>query len=544
MKLTDDVVTFLVWLEQPKQIILFSIFFILLCVIITKLSSRRKNRHKEFRVRDSGKGHHWVHSDFLSKPTFCNICEFSLVRGVFCDVCWISVHDECEVDGNKKLACKVTSLSKSKMFMRHHWIKGNLTLCSVCSVCNQSCGVEPRLCDYRCIWCHKTVHEGQCYAKMDVECTFGAIQEIILPPYCVTLKTNGWRGHKSCVIKEVRKPNFKKWRPILVFVNPKSGNNEGYKLLRAFRGMLNPAQVIDLLETTAESGLEFCRLLPDIQCRILVCGGDGTVGWILNTIDKIDLPLKPQVGIHPMGTGNDLARVMGWGMKYVGDEHEIEELLKDIEEAKVVQFDRWQVSIKNSGYFGKKLKTKVVYMNSYVSVGCDAQVTLNFHRHRQYQPFLFTSRIINKLMYFIYGSRDVLEAECKNLHKRIELELDGVKIDLPQLEGVVVLNINSWCGGCRIWDSSDNANTEMPSQFNDGFLEVAGLYSSLHIAKLQVNLSSPVKLGRAKHVKITIHKTKEARNVPMQLDGEPWEQAPCVIDVVYHSQAVMLQKVI
>ena len=50
-------------------------------------------------------------------------------------------------------------------------------------------------------------------------------------------------GRRSVVIKEVKKPNFKKWRPILVFINPKSGNNEGYKLLRAFRGILNPAQV-------------------------------------------------------------------------------------------------------------------------------------------------------------------------------------------------------------------------------------------------------------------------------------------------------------
>ena len=36
-------------------------------------------------------------------------------------------------------------------------------------------------------------------------------------------------------------------------------------------------------------------------------------------------------------------------------------------------------------------------MNSYVSVGCDAQVVLNFHKHRESQPFLFTSRIINKV---------------------------------------------------------------------------------------------------------------------------------------------------
>ena len=56
-------------------------------------------------------------------------------------------------------------------------------------------------------------------------------------------------------------------------------------------------------------------------------------------------------------------------------------------------------------------------------------------------------------MYFIYGSKDVLEQECKNLQERIELELDGKKIDLPTLEGILILNIGSWCGGCEIWDS-------------------------------------------------------------------------------------------
>ena len=58
-------------------------------------------------------------------------------------------------------------------------------------------------------------------------------------------------------------------------------------------------------------------------------------------------------------------------------------------------------------------------------------------------------------MYFLYGSRDVLAAECKNLQDRIELELDGGVIDLPQLEGIVVLNINSWCGGCKIWNNNN-----------------------------------------------------------------------------------------
>lgn len=48
-------------------------------------------------------------------------------------------------------------------------------------------------------------------------------------------------------------------------------------------------------------------------------------------------------------------------------------------------------------------------MNSYVSVGCDAQVVLNFHKHREYQPSLFTSRIFNKV--------------SENLNKIIGLEV-------------------------------------------------------------------------------------------------------------------------
>ena len=40
------------------------------------------------------------------------------------------------------------------------------------------------------------------------------------------------------------------------------------------------------------------------------------------------------------------------------------------------------------------------------------------------------------------------------------------------------------------------------NSFNDGYLEVMGLYSSLHIGKLQVNLAEPLKLGRAKTVKV------------------------------------------
>ena len=38
---------------------------------------------------------------------------------------------------------------------------------------------------------------------------------------------------------------------------------------------------------------------------------------------------------------------------------------------------------------------------------------------------------------------------------------------------------------------------------NDGILEVTGLYSALHIARLQVNMADPLRLGQARSIKVS-----------------------------------------
>jgi diacylglycerol kinase (ATP) len=39
------------------------------------------------------------------------------------------------------------------------------------------------------------------------------------------------------------------------------------------------------------------------RLRILACGGDGTVAWIMKVIRQLDLQPQPPVAIMPLGTG-------------------------------------------------------------------------------------------------------------------------------------------------------------------------------------------------------------------------------------------------
>lgn len=56
-----------------------------------------------------------------------------------------------------------------------------------------------------------------------------------------------------------------------------------------------------------------CVFMQVPNLHILVCGGDGTVGWVLSEIDNVGLSPTPAIAVLPLGTGNDLARSLNWG---------------------------------------------------------------------------------------------------------------------------------------------------------------------------------------------------------------------------------------
>jgi len=313
--------------------------------------------------------------------------------------------------------------------------------------------------------------------------------------------------------------------PVLVFVNPKSGGQKGDLLIFQLRAILPEFQVFQIGSggCVPRTGLEFFKAVPNY--RVLVCGGDGTVAWVLQSIDELDLIYKPPVAVLPLGTGNDLARVLGWGGGYSSlYGSSVLKLLHSVSMANASNLDRWFVETISKG---KKKKTHV--MNNYLGIGVDAQIAMNFHRRRERSPHLFCSRTFNKYFWYVLGgSKEILLGRFSNLTSYLQLECDGKILDLPDgIEGVIVLNIASYGGGVDLWGSE--------SSMSDGMLDVVGVASSFQLGAAQVGLTRPMRLCQCKNVKIT---TKVS--LPMQIDGEPKNLRPSVINISFQNQSVML----
>ena len=203
-----------------------------------------------------------------------------------------------------------------------------------------------------------------------------------------------------------------------------------------------------------EEAVEWCQLAgPTVRCTVLVCGGDGTVGWFLNAAERLLPPSAPQpvVAIFPLGTGNDLARTLGYGSGADASEDIAAYLARLDECGRVMALDRWKVDVLPKRHLRIRLPKTSISMNNYLSIGVDALVTHNFHKARESPYYLFSSRFINKLIYFSYGTKDVLERQCQNLNRKLCLFMDGKKIELPNIESVVILNIPFWGAGVQPW---------------------------------------------------------------------------------------------
>ncbi|XP_029497093.2 diacylglycerol kinase zeta isoform X5 [Oncorhynchus nerka] len=418
-----------------------------------------------------------------------------------------------------------------------------------------------------CSWCKQAYHNKvSCFMLQQIEesCSLGAHASVIVPPTWILRVRRPQTSLKSS--KKKKRTSFKRksskkgveearWKPfivrpipsqlmkpLLVFVNPKSGGNQGAKIIQSFMWYLNPRQVFDLSLGGPKDGLEMYRKVHNL--RILACGGDGTVGWILSALDQLQLNPQPAVAILPLGTGNDLARTLNWGGGYTDEP--VSKILSHVEDGNVVQLDRWNLIVEpNQDAVAEERdeqqtdKLPLDVFNNYFSLGFDAHVTLEFHESREANPEKFNSRFRNKMFYAGTAFSDFLMGSSKDLAKHIKVVCDGTdltsKVQDLKLQCLVFLNIPRYCAGTMPWGNPSEHHDFEPQRHDDGCIEVIG-FTMTSLATLQVG-GHGERLNQCREVTLTTYKS-----IPMQVDGEPCKLAPSTIRISLRNQANMVQK--
>ncbi|KAF3812834.1 hypothetical protein GH733_019197 [Mirounga leonina] len=708
-------------------------------------------------------GMHYWYSSHSPRTQHCNVCRESipaLSRNVIiCEVCKVKSHKLCALRASKDCKWNTLSITDDLLMpadevksMPHQWVEGNISVSSQCAVCHENCGSYERLQDFRCLWCNSTVHDA-CRRRFSKECWFGSHRTSVIPPTALSdPKGDGqlvvssdfwnldWSSACSC--------------PLLIFINSKSGDHQGIVFLRKFKQYLNPSQVFDLSKGGPEAGL--CMFKNFARFRIVVCGGDGSVSWVLSLIDAFGLHERCQLAVIPLGTGNDLARVLGWGAFWNKNKSPVT-ILNRVEQASVRILDRWSVMIRetprqtpllrgqvemdvprfeaaaiqhlesattelnkilkakyptemiiatrflcsavedfvvdivkawsrikenNTAIESVILKSDIMYdklsvlidilaeeaaveksatvcaddgkadgkrfipridhiakcklelatkaqnlqkslkliifqvqqvldeqsrqtisvknftstffleddsedisqmsprhrsrrgtlssisslksedldnlnlehlhftpetirfkercvMNNYFGIGLDAKISLEFNTRRDEHPGQYNSRLKNKMWYGLLGSKELFQRSYRKLEERVHLECDGEAISLPNLQGIVVLNITSYAGGVNFWGSSTATTEYEAPAIDDGKLEVVAIFGSVQMAMSRIINLHHHRIAQCHEVMITIDGEE---GIPVQVDGEAWIQRPGLIKIRYKNAAQMLTR--
>ncbi|EER02486.1 diacylglycerol kinase, putative [Perkinsus marinus ATCC 50983] len=365
--------------------------------------------------------------------------------------------------------------------------------------------------------------------------------------------------------------------PVLCFINPRSGGLQGRRVRDMLYGTLHPRQVVDVTKAGQPRAalLSFSSIADTL--RVLVCGGDGTVGWILGELEAVygaEQLSKVPVSVMPMGTGNDLSAILGCGREMDLSEVSMRTAMAARPEGRLQRLDRWNVKfdyyrshnrIKRSlsaprlyGEFvededytagldsalqvlSPETEDKVVI--NYLDIGAAARIAGQFHHHRETFPELFTTRFENKVRYGELGFADFLVEEPVSL-KDVSLLCDGVPVQLPcngDLADIIIVNIPSFAGAVDLWGStSPHSRGYRRQRIDDGIIEVVAVSSLFHLGKVQVGLSSPYAVCQGKEITLSL---STGARLPAQLDGEPYSLlGPCELTVSRKDDALMVER--
>eukprot|EP01100_Stratorugosa_tubuloviscum_P000153 TRINITY_DN1031_c2_g3_i1.p1 TRINITY_DN1031_c2_g3~~TRINITY_DN1031_c2_g3_i1.p1 ORF type:complete len:503 (-),score=266.20 TRINITY_DN1031_c2_g3_i1:160-1668(-) len=377
---------------------------------------------------------------------------------------------------------------------------------------------------------------------------------------------------------------------VVVFINSKSGGARG--ILEYLTSILN-------LAITSENIFDLAILAQDItplytlierskfstsETRIVIAGGDGTLTWVLSLLEGTKWEKAP-IAPMPIGTGNELARSLGWGAgfdvnnfkinsnnnnpnlnpinnitlnnnnnnqqnnnnnnNYQQQQHStnlsILSFLTQASHGPQIPLDRWRISILSST--GDVMITKS--MLCFFSIGyLDSDIALKFHELREKMPTLTSNRAINKLLYTGFGVQSFFTPTQK-ISSIIDFEVDNNPIALPeQIATLQIFNIHSSSDGVDFFgikhasSNDDLLHDYFQPSMSDGMLEAVGTDGVVHLLTTKATFGHSRRIAQGRKFKIHF---KNTTTIPIQIDGEPWsQQGPCTVLIEQRDSVTMI----
>jgi diacylglycerol kinase (ATP) len=380
---------------------------------------------------------------------------------------------------------------------------------------------------------------------------------------------------------------------IVVFVNSQSGGQIGNLIMEILRESIGSekeekafiGEVCDLsLPSEPESTIKGFGAPSARERRLVICGGDGTVTWILTAL--MQSAHEVPVAIVPLGTGNDLARSLGWGGS-LGAVSDILQMLKWVVDAVPVSLDQWRVVMRPHKKLPAKHKLRQCgshpqavtdvaskqqllnelgiafdwdqlpnddevfagFWQNYFSLGIDAKVT-NFVQQARTETTCGRALFRGGCGKACYGWQALRHSWCSPL---IPGSLSNMKwgttldelvdfhppLDKRKVNGstgairqMMLVNINSYGAGLNI-----HRRGQQQPEPHDGKFELFALRNVAVGVGLVARVCKPTLLGSTGTVAFSLKD-----HAYMQMDGEPWDlDGGCDVLVEKHCTLTMLR---
>ena len=278
-------------------------------------------------------------------------------------------------------------------------------------------------------------------------------------------------------------------------INPISGGGQG-KVIFEFLPEIMAS--MDFKEdewkaefTQAEGMKEQINAALSATETLVAVGGDGTVSAVLSAMLQGNFAQKVKIGLIPLGTGNDLARVLNLYKPYV--DRGLLFLVRRLVLAGARPFDIWKVN----GQFA---------LANYFSAGIDARIAHDFNQDRATGAISSTSVFANKLHYvkrFFADRNYMLKSGSLTYTDR---EGNSHEVDVSGHRTVIVGNIPSFASGANPFFRSNMADrllevVDVPNMHNFlmaiaiGNIPVLGFFYKKYFLKSEKVKSLELTLG-------------------------------------------------